>query len=107
MQAQFTTIIQQYFCRKSALSNNVCGYSCMENKGIYFVVDTSCKIALIHQAAILHFEMIHQACISKTVFIFFSDKLDMIFIQSCWNYVKMARQFSVMHGFIYNAVLKL
>ena len=43
----------------------------MVNKEVYFVVDTSCKMALIHQAAILHFEMIHHACIAKVVFFFF------------------------------------
>ena len=61
MQAIFRTIIQHHLCRKSALSNKVCGYSCMVNKEVYFVVDTSCKMALINQAAILHFAMIHHA----------------------------------------------
>ena len=64
----FRTIIQYYLCRKSAIFNKVCGYSCMVNKEVYFVVDTSCKMAWIHQAAILHFEMIHHACITKVVF---------------------------------------
>ena len=39
----------------NCIFNKVCGYSCMENKEVYFVVDTSCKMALIHQAAILHY----------------------------------------------------
>ena len=68
MQALFRTVIQHYLCRKSAIFNKVYGYSCMVNKEVYFVVDTSNKMALIHQAAILHFEMIHHACVSKIVF---------------------------------------
>ena len=72
MKSLFRTIIQHYLCRKSAIFNKVCGYSCMVNTEVYFVVDTSCKMALIHQAAISHFEMIHHACISK---VFFSSVL--------------------------------
>ena len=40
----------------------------MVNKEVNFVVDTSCKMEWIHQAAILHSEMIHHACITKVVF---------------------------------------
>ena len=68
MQAMFRTIIQHYSGRNSAIFNKVCGNSCMVNKEVYFVVDTSCKMAWIHQAAILYFEMIHDACITKVFF---------------------------------------
>ena len=71
MQALFRAIFQHYLCRKSAIFNKVCGYSCMVNKEVYFVVNTSCKMVWIHQAAILHFEMIHHACITKVVVFFF------------------------------------
>ena len=40
----------------------------MVNKEVHLFVDTSCKMALIHQAAILHFEMIRHERISKIVF---------------------------------------
>ena len=100
----------------------------MVNKEIYSVVDTSCRMVLIHQAAILHFEMIHQACLSKTVCLFcclfvvvvvvvvflllffffllfwlvghdlYSELLD------CMS--KWPGKFSVMHGFIYNCSVK-
>ena len=106
MQALFRTIIRHYLCRKSAIFNKVCSYSCMGNKEVCFVVDTSCKMALIHQAVILHLEMIHHACISKVFFSFLVNLTWFLFRFAVIN-AEMTRNFSVMHGFICNAVLKL
>ena len=91
-----------------SIFNKVYGYSCMVNKEVYFVVDTSCKMASIyvHQAATLHFEMIHHTCISKIVFPFLVVSTWVLFRFAEIN-AEIPENFSVMHGFIYNAVLKM
>ena len=74
---------------------------------IYFIVDTSCKMALMHQAFILYFEMIRHACISKPFFLLFwlvghDFYSELLKLMSKWP-----DNSSVMHGSIYNSVLRL
>ena len=92
-----------------SIFNKVYGYSCMVNKEVYFVVDTSCKMASIHvhQAATLHFEMIHHTCISEILFPSFLVVWTWVLFRFAEINAEIPGNFSVMHGFIYDAVLKM